>query len=114
MIDQNLQMFRQNWVRSITSMLWGQWMVVDTGLQAARTVFGAATPASAPVPPQEKPAETGADKLMQTAAERMRKGLAPPREIYQAPYRDRIDWSQFSEWARPCDPELFEGAGHEG
>lgn len=53
-------------------------------------------------------------KLEHRAAERVRQGLAPPKEIYETPYRDRIDWSRFPEWARPNDPEVFEGCGHEG
>jgi hypothetical protein len=85
-------------------------MVVDTGLRAARAVFAAA----APSPPAPKPAKTGTEDLIAVAVARMKKGLAPPREIYQTPYRDRINWSEFPEWARPCDPELFEGSGHEG
>jgi hypothetical protein len=53
-------------------------------------------------------------RLEQTSAERVRKGLAPPPEIYKTPYRERIDWSRFPEWARPTDPELFEECAHEG
>jgi len=44
----------------------------------------------------------------------MAAGLAPPPEIYQVPYRNQIDWSKFPEWARPSDPDLFEGCSHEG
>jgi hypothetical protein len=51
--------------------------------------------------------------LERQAAERIRQGLAPPKEIYETPYRERIDWSKFPEWAKPGDPEVFEGA-HEG
>jgi hypothetical protein len=52
--------------------------------------------------------------LERRAAERVRQGLAPPKEIYGTPYRDRIDWSSFPDWARPSDPEVFEGCSHEG
>lgn len=48
------------------------------------------------------------------AAERMKEGLAPPREIYDVHIRARIDWSCVPEWAKPIDPELFEGSAHEG
>jgi hypothetical protein len=34
--------------------------------------------------------------------------------VYEAQNRNRIDWTKMPEWARPADPELFEGAGHEG
>jgi hypothetical protein len=53
-------------------------------------------------------------KLEALAVERARRGLPPPRELYRAPYRDRVDWSRLPEWARPVDPEVFEGCGHEG
>jgi hypothetical protein len=52
--------------------------------------------------------------LERRADERVKQGLAPPKEIYETPHRDRIDWSTFPEWARPSDPELFQGCGHEG
>jgi hypothetical protein len=54
------------------------------------------------------------DKLIELAAARLRQGLAPPREIYQVQYRNAIDWSQFPAWARPIDPEIFDGCCHEG
>src|SRR5262245_2500489 len=54
------------------------------------------------------------EQLEEQAAERIRRGLAPPREIYELPYRDRINWSAFPEWARPSDPELFRDCPHEG
>jgi hypothetical protein len=44
----------------------------------------------------------------------MSKGFAPPREVYLAPYRNQIDWTQFPDWARPSDPDLFEDCSHEG
>jgi hypothetical protein len=28
--------------------------------------------------------------------------------------RDRVDWSTLPEWARPSDPDLFEGCVHKG
>ena len=49
-----------------------------------------------------------------SAAKRAEQGLAPPKEIYEAPLRHRIDWSKFPGWARPIDPEVFEGCSHEG
>jgi len=52
--------------------------------------------------------------LNELAAARVRRGLAPPREIYEVQNRNDIDWSVLPEWARPADPELFEGCAHEG
>jgi hypothetical protein len=54
------------------------------------------------------------ETLKRLAAERIRQGFAPPREIYQVQYRRAIDWTTFPEWARPSDPEMFEGSCHEG
>ena len=53
-------------------------------------------------------------RLEALAFEQARQGHALPKEIYQAPYRDRVDWTRFPDWARPVDPELFEQCGHEG
>ena len=54
------------------------------------------------------------DALMRRVDERISRGLAPPREIYQVQNRDKVDWSRVPEWARPVDPDMFEGCGHEG
>jgi hypothetical protein len=54
------------------------------------------------------------DALLKLADRRIRQGLAPPPEIYRIEYRRRIDWLQFPDWARPIDPELFDGCCHEG
>ena len=42
------------------------------------------------------------------------RGFAPPAEIYRVEYRSHIDWATFPSWARPQDPEAFEGCCHEG
>jgi hypothetical protein len=65
-------------------------------------------------PSGESPTAVELEKLKRLAAERISQGFAPPREIYQVPYRSQIDWSTFPDWARPSDPELFEGCSHEG
>ncbi len=54
------------------------------------------------------------ESLEKLARERVKEGLAPPPEIYLSPTREQIDWLQFPLWARPSDPELFEGSAHEG
>jgi hypothetical protein len=113
MIEQmvpNMSVFCQSWASIVTSLVWGQWIMLDTGLRTAQAFLQAVTAA----PGVTGPPRTKANELISRARERMRKGLAPPREIYQAPYRDRIDWSLFPDWARPNDPEMYEGCGHEG
>jgi hypothetical protein len=82
--------------------------MLDTGFKATETILATA----APVAGGTAVDQTG--DLLARALARTKKGLAPPRECYQVPYRDRIDWSKFPDWARPCDPELFEGCTHEG
>ncbi len=107
----NLGEFQQNVSRAMTSLVWGQWVLFDTGLRATQVVLESAAPA----PPAAAPAAGGeGNDVIERAKDRMRQGLAPPREIYQAQNRDRIDWTRYPDWARPCDPELFEGSGHEG
>jgi hypothetical protein len=107
----NMKVLRDCWSRTVKDMVWGQWVVLDTGLAAAHTVLTAAS-APAASPGGGTAAET--ERLVALARERMRRGLAPPPDIYKAPYRDRIDWSLFPDWARPNDPELYEGCSHEG
>jgi hypothetical protein len=99
------------WSRTAIQLAWGQWRLFDAqyraGLRMVDTVldaFGGPRPRTGP---------PGAD-LERRAAERMAQGLAPPREIYDVRNRGRIDWTQVPDWARPSDPELFDGAGHEG
>lgn len=53
-------------------------------------------------------------ELVQIAIDRVEHGFAPPPEIYQIHRRCKIDWSVFPEWARPLDPEIFDGCCHEG
>ena len=52
--------------------------------------------------------------LIQLAEQRMSHGFAPPPEIYRIENRRRIDWLRFPDWARPVDPQVFEGCCHEG
>jgi hypothetical protein len=54
------------------------------------------------------------EELAEFAAVRMRQGFTPPAEVYQVQYRSCINWSDFPEWARPIDPEAFDGCCHEG
>jgi hypothetical protein len=95
------------WSLAVTRLLWNQWKLLDAqyaaGIELLDTVAGG--PAGAALAKQT---------LEQYALERVRKGLSPPREIYEVHNRSRIDWSRFPDWARPIDPEVFEGCGHEG
>jgi hypothetical protein len=111
----------QCWSQNVTGVLACQWDLFETqyrvGLkmvEAALRLPGNAEPAS-----EERGGEAPhtADKfhrLESLALERSRKGLAPPRELYGVPYRDRVDWSKFPDWARPINPEVFQDSGHEG
>ena len=54
------------------------------------------------------------DRLIQQAEQRVGQGLAPPPEIYRVELRNRVDWSKFPTWARPVDPQIFDGCCHEG
>jgi|SRR6516165_8868906 hypothetical protein len=107
---------------------WSQWAACLLGYQ--RTLFEThrlisahmlgtlqSTPAS---PSSDSRAELAQERnetfrsLEDHAAERAQRGFAPPREIYDSPCRDFVDWTRFPTWARPSDPELFDGCVHEG
>jgi hypothetical protein len=110
------------WAEAVTEVLRTPWLVLDVSYRMSNTLWkatlplltgseprhGAAVEASVPV----TPAATA--QLVERATERLAKGLAPPREIYEAQNRGRVDWLRVPEWARPADPELFEGCVHEG
>jgi hypothetical protein len=110
------------WARAMVSMAWTQWNFLSAGLRFANRMMAtnwAATPsAKCPSPPPTELAGPkipgGVEELTRLAEERIAKGLAPPPEIYQLPYRSQIEWPRFPEWAWPTDPEVFEGCCHEG
>jgi hypothetical protein len=115
----------KHWLSAATSLLACQWQLFEAQYQAGLKIMEAALGAPSgraehvPVPagpnPVVAPAIDGeVQRLERLAAERISHGLAPPREVYQAPYRDRINWEQFPQWARPSDPEAFDGSSHEG
>jgi hypothetical protein len=95
--------------RALTDMMWNQWKF---SVNVWEAVWAA--------PPPGRKDETGPEvagapeRLDELVKERLRKGLAPPREIYDIRNRGRIDWSKVPDWARAVDPEVFEGCGHEG
>jgi len=110
----------QRWSHTVAGMLAWQWNLFeiqcDVGFNIADaalripndSVADSEAPSVGPRPADQFP------RLETLAFEKVRQGLAPPREIYEAPYRNRIDWLKFPEWARPTDPELFQDCGHEG
>jgi hypothetical protein len=111
----------QSWLQMVTSLFGCPWKLYASqyqlGLKLMEGVFSIPAGAHAGSAAWLESAARGGDALRafeHQAAERMRQGLAPPKEIYEAPYRDQIDWSRFPDWARPSDPELFQGCGHEG
>ena len=117
LIFSHYQDLYERWARAVTSLVRGQWQLLDTQYRAGLDVLGALFPAPAAPPaaaPSSFPAADGAGDLERRALERVRQGLPPPREVYDVQNRGRIDWAEFPEWARPTDPEAFTGCGHEG
>jgi len=110
------------WFEAMMGVLRDQWKFLNAHYHIsmdlldalARNPGGAASGPAAeaggrvPGPPAPAPS------LEVMAAERMRCGLAPPREIHDVQNRARIDWSKFPDWARPTDPEVFGECSHEG
>ncbi len=104
----NLHCVNRSLSRVTTGLLRGQWAWVDAGFRTADRLLGAvATRPGAEGPPD-------LETLVHRGLERVRKGLPPPRELYDVKYREQVDWLRFPEWARPSDPEAFTGCGHEG
>jgi hypothetical protein len=95
------------WKRAVATLAYNQWRVLDAQYAAGIDLLDAAAGARAGARPELQ-------TLEQEALERVRRGLAPPRAVYEAQNRGRIDWSRFPDWARPTDPEVFEGSSHEG
>jgi hypothetical protein len=108
-----------DWSCAVKNLLGCQWQLLDAqyqfGMEIMESMMTTSTKTFS-VQQKETPSK-GEEKLAnleKLAAERLRKGLPPPREIYELPYRDRINWGAFPGWARPTDPELFEECSHEG
>jgi len=98
-----------------------QWNLVEAQSRFGLALWNAMLGCSRPVPPSGEPQgevpqparANPPDNLAKVTAERLKEGLAPPREIYDVRNRGRIDWSSVPDWAKPIDPEMFEGS-HEG
>jgi hypothetical protein len=106
---------------AVTDVTRNQWRVLAAQSQFGITVWHAMLGVSPPGGPSgrqkgevvEPGSASTAGSLERIAIERLKSGLAPPREIYDVKNRGRIDWSLVPDWAKPVDPEQFEG-GHEG
>ena len=109
----------QSLLKVAAGLMWSQWRLFTAPYRCCVTLSKAARrdePKRQSVPSQDREdvESRNAGPLESLAFERISKGLAPPREIYEAQNRDRIDWSKVPDWARPADPELFAGCPHEG
>jgi hypothetical protein len=107
-----IQTVYKHWLSAAQTLLACQWKLFEAqyraGLKVMEAALGAGAAGAEPAPAAD------VVRLERLAAERVSQGLPPPREVYQAPVRSQIDWARFPVWARPSDPELFEGCGHEG
>jgi hypothetical protein len=109
------------WSGALTRVVRSQWELLEAQYRFGIGVLDALREAPAGQEPEAEwtrrvamPDTTrNTESLECQAVERLRKGLAPPREIYEVQNRGRLDWSSVPDWARPSDPDLFEGA-HEG
>jgi hypothetical protein len=97
----------EGWSRTVTDAFRYQWQLFDLQYRAGLKLLQALAPARSPAADELR-------ELERRARDCVRRGVALPREIYDVRYRRGIDWSTFPEWARPVDPELFAGCGHEG
>jgi hypothetical protein len=106
-----------SWLHTVAGALAWELKFIETHCEGGLKIIEAALRSEAsdgqPAPANVQPAQDF-EKLEAAALERAQKGFAPPKEIYGLPYRDRIAWGKFPDWARPIDPEVFENSGHEG
>jgi hypothetical protein len=107
--ESGIQARYRAWMQLFGSLVTHQWKLFETQCNAGLRVMEAALGATGACGKSGDEFEA----LQRKALERASRGLAPPAEVYAAPYRGRIDWTKFPDWARPSDPEMFEGA-HEG
>jgi hypothetical protein len=115
----SLQTLDLGWSQVIKNLLGCQWKIWDAQYRMGMEIMESVVKSSMTALPKEQEGTQVKDpqklsNLEQLAAERMRKGLPPPREIYELPYRERFNWAAYPAWARPTDPELFEDCSHEG
>jgi hypothetical protein len=101
----------QWWTRVLTSVIQEQWKVLDSQYLLGIRLLDVLR--SRPEVQRQPDLSSPAGNVEQRARERLRKGFAPPREIYDVQNRQQFDWLAVPDWARPSDPELFEGT-HEG
>jgi hypothetical protein len=110
----------RRWTQGLARLVWaGPGHLLDrqcrAGIRPRDTLPGAGGGTEAgPEQVGRTAAAQAASSLEERARARTRRGLAPPRELYDVRNRDRVDWSTLPEWARPSDPDLFAGCAHEG
>lgn len=112
---------QQVWGHTLATMVRGYSVLVDTQLEMAREAFRASTEVLKPLHSSVSSRATGrsitdtSPELLASAVQRrVHAGLAPPAEAHLVQNRRKIDWSQYPSWARPADPDMFDGCGHEG
>jgi len=124
MIDWMLASYQRNYQflsKAVTNMSGNQWRLLATqsqlGINLWNAMLGVFPHFDSSGEQQGEFVASGnantAASLESRATERLKSGFAPPREIYDVQNRGRIDWTSLPDWARPVDPDLFEG-GHEG
>jgi hypothetical protein len=100
--------------RTLTGILRRQYEWLRLQQQLGMRMWTATTPLAPRLDSTMAPLKENGGALEAKALERLEKGLAPPREIYDVQNRGCIDWTRMPEWAQPADPESFEGCAHEG
>jgi hypothetical protein len=100
--------------RTLTGMLRKQYEWLRMQQQLGMRMWTVMSPAASPSASTTARLAPNGGALEAKALERLERGLAPPREIYDVQNRGRIDWTRVPEWAQPADPDAFEGCAHEG
>ena len=91
-----------------------QLAIAQQTLQATADAVGAGTAVAASGEETHSKAGDSVAAIAEAVERRVGAGLSPPPEAHLVPYRNKIDWSRYPDWARPADPDMFDGSGHEG
>lgn len=112
---------QQVWGHTLATMVREYGVLVDAQFELARKAFHATTATLTPVskaaraPDKGKtPAGDSGALMVDVIDRRVRAGFSPPAEAHLVQNRHKVDWSKYPTWARPADPDMFEGCGHEG
>ena len=112
---------RQCWGHLLAAMVRNYEVLLETQCGIAKTVLQTTTEVLKPEQSTTGCTETHGSEMVashelvaEAVERRIGEGLSPPAEAYLVQNREKIDWTRYPGWARPADPDMFNGCSHEG